>query len=236
MQQQIVGNVFTAAWRLLVRNPSIVVPGVVASLVVMPFDLLAPHEAGQSLGPMLALAVVVAVLALFAAAFTCTAGLARSAWSRGSVTLDDGIAAVFERGGNAFFGFVVLGLGWLIALVLGRITVGIVALIYALLTFYVPASLVAGRRSVFAALGDSARIARDRLAHTAMLCIALIILAVATALVAGVLAPVPVLGKFVPAVAVDAVIAYGMLVSFGDYLIVRRGELQPDEPAEPETS
>ena len=112
MQTPTVENVFARAWDLLVRNWTIVVPGIVVGLVVGIvflwglFSLSQPDTYGEPSGTGMSFAygagafvasLVLAVVAIAGYIITqCyTAGMAGAAWQRGTTTLADG-----TRGGK----------------------------------------------------------------------------------------------------------------------------------------
>ncbi len=179
------GAVFSASWRLFVRNWVIAVPPVLAGIVISIAlcgyvavligalgvagwsALLTSQHVDQAAVTTLVLVgmlggCVLFVVAVLAALWSECAmyGMADAAWARGTTTLSDGFAAFRSRAGAVVVAFIgICGLA-LVALVLALPTLFLSLLALPFVTFYAIPAAVGGGRDGFDAIGESFRLIR----------------------------------------------------------------------------
>jgi hypothetical protein len=217
------GNVFGGAWKLLVRNVAIVLPGLVAAaLAAVVQAILLPAEstaANAPLWPGLVQWVVQIVTSILSISYTT--GMANAAWATGRATFADGGRAYRRDGGHVFVAMLalfVLGAG---AAVLAAYTFSLSLVAYAFFFIYTMASAVVGERSGFAAVAESVRIAIARPVPTLLVVAGIALVAFVSGLVAILLAAAPLVGPLVEGVLVQVTIAYAVLVVVGEYRALR---------------
>jgi hypothetical protein len=225
-------NTFVRAWTLLNRNPAIVVPCIVVSLLSAALtsavvDSLmyactfsgcsAPQLAASEAVSAFTAFVVSLVLALSQMAFVT--GMAGVAWRQGKATLRDGWNALAKRwfatAGAALLLFVI----GLCAAALAPVSFLVTLAAYAVFFIYTMAAVVVGERTPVDGIVESARIALANVLPTV----------VVVALIAGVAAAGGALGFLVSrfsefagwliaALLQAVIVAYASLVVAGEYL------------------
>jgi hypothetical protein len=224
-------NVFSESWRLLVRNPIIVVPGVVIGFAKSLLELaIAPGLDGGSARHIatIVLGYVIQLLATVAS-IACTTGIAAAAWERGAGTLGDGWNAFAREGGRvavAFLGVLLIGI---VAGILTPFTYGLSAIAFGFFCLYVMASAVVGERNGLAAIRESWTIAYERVVPTLGMAFGLFLVFLAVGIAAEALSLAPGVGELPAAILatllIGAALAYASLVIVGEYLVYRRVDL-----------
>lgn len=186
--------IFSQSWALFRKNWIIAAPPVIAGLITFAaaFALLWPvadvvfANVGDAakvttvppavlpatflpVAALVGLVLVVVTLWCYAMMY----GMADAAWVRGTTSLGDGFAAFRTRAGALFVaGIGALGVA-LAALILALPTLGLAVIALPVVTMYILPSAVGGRRSGFAAVGESFRMVRRSLGRSAlvMLCL-----------------------------------------------------------------
>ncbi|HUA09503.1 MAG TPA: hypothetical protein VMA98_09535 [Candidatus Acidoferrales bacterium] len=202
---------------LLVRNPVIVLPGIIvgAAAAAAEFALVALALPDWMLTG--ALFLVALVLALAQMAYVT--GMAGAAWRHGRTGLRDGWDALTHRGFAAAGAGALLVLIGFCAAVLTPATLGITLLAYAVFFIYTMAAVVIGERAPIAGIVESASTALANIMPTIGI-VALI--AVIAALggwlgsLAGRLSEVG--GALVAGLLQQVIVAYASLVVAGEYL------------------
>ncbi len=158
MQADSVENIFTQSWRLLARNPVIVVPGLVIGIVVgivnallippAPLDPSAPGAlnllAARAVTGLISIAIVAFA---YIATVTFTTGIAGVAWEHGTARLADGTLAFKRDWRNvALAALYMLGM-YLLAAFLAVPTLFLSLIACAVFLFYVLPAAVIGERS-----------------------------------------------------------------------------------------
>lgn len=214
-------GIFAASLRLLLRNPSIVVPGLVAgALGALTGVMLGPTQPLESnLLSRLLQSVVQLVASIFAIAFTT--GMAAAAWRNERAGFADG-ARAFGRGARhlvvAMFVLFVLGVA---AALLAPFTLGLSLLAYLFFFIYTMAAAVVGERGGFAAVAESVDLAFTRPVPTLLVASGIALVCLVTGALAEFVAARSALGPLLAGVVVQAVIAYMTLVVVGEYRALR---------------
>ena len=216
---QIVGE----SWRLFVRNPLIVAPGIVISLFARIFQVLLLPGPDATPGEKIVGTVLVDVVQLLGsvASIALTTGMAAAAWESGHCTLSDGWRAFARDGGQVFVALVGLLLIATGAAVLFPFTFGLSAIAFGFFCLYVMPAAIVRERQGFAAIRESWRIAYDRVLPTLGIVLGLFLIFVALGVLAAFLAIIPGVGPLPASLAGSllggAAIAFGTLVIVGEY-------------------
>jgi hypothetical protein len=230
MTEQSVESIFGRAWELLVKNPVILVPGLIVGLVFgMLTGLLAlpPPEATDPIAlrhiDLAARSLNAALLAALSTLATIvtnafTIGMAGAAWLRGTAHLRDGAAAFRLEGGKLLVAIVLL---FIIEAVLAVITLGIGALIFEFFALYVFAATVIGDDAFGRALRESFAISTRRFVPTLVIIVTLFVIALVVGIATVPLHFIPLIGPIVAAVVLQGVVALFNLVIVGEYLNAR---------------
>jgi hypothetical protein len=245
MQVPTVENVFARAWDLLSRNWTIIVPGVVVGLIVGivsgVYSLSQPDTYGVPSGTAMTFTygfgafvggLVLAVVAIAGYIITqCyTAGMAGTAWQRGTTTLADGTRAVNEDAGNVLSAAIYLFLFGIVAVILAPFTLFLSVFAFYLFTLYTIAAAVVGNRRGMDAIRESFAIAKSRFGTTLIIGILLGLLQLVGKLIAHAFSFAPLLGPIVAAIISQIVVAYAVLVIVGEYLVLRPGVTEAGPP------
>lgn len=229
MEARAAGNVFGGAWKLLVRNAAIVVPGLVAAALAATVQaILVPEEssaANAPLWPGLLQWVVQILTSILSISYTT--GMANAAWTTGRASFADGARAYRRDGGHVFVAMIalfVLGAG---AAVLAAPTYLLSLVAYAFFFIYAMASAVVGERPGFAAVAESVQIAIARPVPTLLVVAGIALVAFVSGFVAELLAAAPFVGPLVEGILVQVTIAYAVLVVVGEYRALRGGGVSP---------
>ena len=230
MIEQSVENIFGRAWDLLVRNPVILVPGLVVGLVfgvltgiftLPPPDLSDPsaisHVDLAARGLNYVLLSAIGVLATIVNN-AYTIGMSGAAWMRGTTTLRDGAAAFRAEGGRLFLAIVLL---FIIEAVLTILTLGIGALIFQFFALYVFAATVIGDDGFGRAMRESFAISTRRFVPTLVIVVSVFVIAIVVGIATIPLHFIPYLGPVVSAIVLQGVISLFNLVIVGEYLNAR---------------
>ena len=169
-----VDTLLRRSWTLLRTNWVIVAPMLIVAIAFfvlfgglavlgIAYGVVSPHGTAASAGGVIALLFLVAIVVgagLGAVAYDALYGMADAAWTRGTTTLGDGVAAAGARLGDtivAMVGFVGVVIA---AVILALPTLGLVFLALPLVTMYVFPAVVSGGFGGFAAFGESWRLVR----------------------------------------------------------------------------
>ena len=219
-------DVFGRSWRLLTRNPVIVVPGFLAAGLGAFLNVMLEPSSDPSATAALSSTIVTRTLALWAGtilttvlAIAFTTGMADAAW-RGPeqrCTLRDGARAFRREAGHVLVALLLLSLAGLGAAALAPFTLGISIAVYAFCCVYTMPAAVVGERGGLAAVAESFRIA----CRTPWITIAIVAAILGVALVMGsvalVLSGTPYVGGILQSLVVQGAIAYTTLVVVGEY-------------------
>jgi hypothetical protein len=232
-------STFKRAWELLIANPIMVVPGMVAALatVFVIFFLLAALlgsvAAGSAIGSssvgFLAAALsigatIFAIVVLSMAQIVLVTGMAGAAWKTGIGTLADGWAAFARCWPAALIAMLLLTAASLIAVPLAIVTFGLSLLAFLVFFIFVMPSIILGGRSATDAIAESCQMAKERFVPTLVLVLLIVALSLVGFAVGRVAAfATPVFGGLVAAVIQQAAVVYGMLVIVGEYLKLKGG-------------
>jgi len=226
-------STFQGAWRLLLQNPIIVVPGLVlgaiatAVLVVIAVllvgSVLVTGATGSatvgiaSIGATLGIAVVLMMIVAIAQTAFVT-GMAGAAWERGKTTLADGWTAFSNRAGQMLYAIVLLIAIGFVALVLAPFTFLLSLFAYMIFFIYVSASVIIGGRDAVDALGESWRLARSNFWPTTGIAALIVCVSFLAAFVGGELSRVePFVGGLAAVALQQAAVAYAAMVVVGEY-------------------
>lgn len=243
-------NTFARAFVLLVRNWTIVVPGIVLGAIGfgLGFAILAIAGASAIGGvsgndaaatvPEELMSILAAVVAVILALVTLicemayVTGMAGAAWKTGEAYLRDGYQAFEGRGTQIFVAIVLLSAAGFIAALLAPITLLLSAAAYAIFSIYTMAAVIIGNRTAFEAIAESCRLAWTNILPT----LAVVALVVAVALAGGWIGNtlghlVPIVSGLLEAFVQQIVVAYATLVIVGEYLKLR--DPAPSAGAEP---
>ncbi len=219
--------IFGRSWFLLVRNPALVVPGIIAagistfaSLVIVSPDSASDAQIVLTHTLGLLIRIVATVLAI-----AVTTGMADAAWRTARGAFKDGIEAFRREGGHVFVAVIALLLLGLLAALAAPYTFEITLGIYAYCCLYTMPSAVVGERPGLVAIFESAKIAFARPIATLVILVGVSALALGLGWGADVLQMTPYVGSLLSSIVVQGVIAYATLVLVGEYRIARRMEL-----------
>jgi hypothetical protein len=198
--------IFARSWALFRKNWILAVPpvitGVITVVAVFPLLWLIADAVFAHVGDAAKVTTVPAAtlpatflpltafvgVVLVAVTLWCYAmmyGMADAAWARGTTSLGDGFAAFRRRAGALFVaGIGALGVAFA-ALILALPTLGLAVIALPVVTMYIMPSAVAGRRSGFAAVGESFRLVRRSLGRSALVMLCLYAIMYGISLVGG---------------------------------------------------
>jgi hypothetical protein len=226
-------NVFWRSWRLLNRNPVIVVPGFLAAGVGAFLTVLLEPSSDPTSPAALSSSLVTRTLALWAGtivttivAIAFTTGMADAAWRTPEqrCTLRDGARALRSEGRHVFIAFLALAVLGLIAAVLSAYTLGLSIAAYAFCCIYTMPAAVVGARPGLAAIVESVRIAYRKPWVTLAIVAVILGVALVMGFVALLISNAPYVGGILESLVVQCVIAYTMLIVVGEYDIAQRLE------------
>lgn len=233
-------EIFARAFVLLRRNLIIVVPSLVVGLIAAGIASVLSASGYLSWaffgdlnaqGPgafWLFFATIVAFgLRIFGAlvVIAFTTGMAGAAWTRGTATLADGVAAFKREGLQVLVAIVLLFAIGLVAAALVVPTFGISLLAYMIFMIYTMPAVVVGDRHAQDALVDSIRLAAQNFGVTLALVVLIIVLAVIGGFIGDAAGRIPFLGEAVSWIIMEAVVAYVTLVVVGEYVKLRERHL-----------
>jgi hypothetical protein len=216
-------TIFGESWRLFVRNPLIVAPGIVIALFARVLQVIVLPGPDATSGEKIVGTVLVDVIQLLAtvASIAFTTGMAAAAWESGHCTLSDGWRAFARDGGQVFVALVGLLLIATGAAFLFPFTFGLSAVAFGFFCLYVMPAAIVGERQGFAAIRESWQLAYDRVLPTLGIVLGLFLIFAAIGIIAAFLAIAPGLGPIPAAIAGallgGAAIAFGTLVIVGEY-------------------
>jgi hypothetical protein len=228
MSRSPVENVFGRSWSLLRKNWAIVVPGlVIGTLAGAVQFVLAPEQSGIPAGSLLARLIVYVVPILASIlAISYTTGMAAAAWQNGQATFADGKRALDRDALSLFVAMVALFALGLVAAFLVPFTAFVSLFVYLYFCIYTMAAAVVGERPGVEAIAESMQIAYRRPVTTLILVAAILAIVGVMSVVAELLSAAPLVGPLVTTVVVQAVIAYVTLVVVGEYVVLRKREVQ----------
>jgi hypothetical protein len=243
-------NTFARAWVLLVRNPTIVIPGIVLGAIGfgLGFAILAiagasaiggisGNEAAATV-PEELMSILAAVVAVILALVTLicemayVTGMAGAAWKSGEAYLRDGYRAFEGRGTQILIAIVLLSAAGFIAALLAPITLLLSGAAYAIFSIYTMAAVIIGNRTAFEAVAESCRLAWKNILPTLAVVALVVLVAVAGGWIGSTLGRlVPVVSGLLEALVQQIVVAYATLVIVGEYL--KLSDSAPVAEAEP---
>jgi len=230
MNEQSVESIFGRAWDLLMKNPAILLPGLIVGLIfgvlsgllaLPPLDTSDPAAISHvDLAARGLNAALIAALSTLATIVNnaYTIGMAGAAWTRGTARLSDGAAAFRTEGGKLFVAILLL---FIIEAVLAVITIGIGALIFQFFALYVFAATVIGNDGFGRALKESFAISTRRFIPTLVIIIGLFIVAIVVGIATVPLRFIPLIGPILAAIILQGVVSLFNLVIVGEYLNAR---------------
>jgi hypothetical protein len=209
-------NTFARAWTLLVRNPVILVPGIVAAGLQT-----AASIASQALSDeLLLLGVLVTVtLAISLAQMAYVTGMAGAAWRHERASLGDGWNALAHRWVSVAAAVLLLLVIGFCASALALTTFGVSLVAYAVFFIYSIAAVVIGERPPIAGIIESASTALANFVPT----VAVVVLIALIAALGGWLGSLAgrisdTGGWLVTGVLQQVIVAYSSLVVAGEYV------------------
>jgi hypothetical protein len=243
-------NTFARAFVLLVRNPTIVVPGIVLGAIGfgLGFAILAiagasaiggisGNEAATTV-PEELMSILAAVVAVILALVTLicemayVTGMAGAAWKSGEAYLRDGYRAFEGRGTQILIAIVLLSAAGFVAALLAPITLLLSAAAYAIFSIYTMAAVIIGNRTALEAIVESCRLAWKNILPTLAVVALVVLVAVAGGWTGNTLGRlVPVVSGLLEALVQQIVVAYATLVIVGEYL--KLSDPAPAAEAEP---
>ncbi|HTU70373.1 MAG TPA: hypothetical protein VMF11_08615 [Candidatus Baltobacteraceae bacterium] len=205
------------AWVLLVRNPVILVPGIVIG------GISAGAEFGLDALPMdrwvADFALFIVTLALALAQMAYVTGMAGAAWRGGIATLRDGWEALKARTASVAGAAALLLIIGFCAATLAPATFAVTLLAYALFFIYTMAAVVIGGRSPVAALVESASTALANVLPTLGVVALIVVIAIAGGALGSLAGRFSQLaGWLVAGLLQQVIVAYASLVVAGEYL------------------
>lgn len=225
---QSVESTFARSWELLSTNWIIIVPGLIIGIVVGVIDyFIAPHSTATQYdstwwtSASAGILVALVNLAGYIVSQCYVTGMAGAAWQRGRAALSDGSVAFEHDAGNVLIAIVGLFVALVVAGVLALFTLGISLLLYFYFFLYTFPAVIVGQRPGLAAMGDSFRIAAQRVAPTLIVTIIIGVILLVGRIIGTVLFFVPFLGPIVGSIIIQIVLSYVMLVVVGEYLALR---------------
>jgi hypothetical protein len=206
---------------LLLRNPSIVVPGLGAGAVAaLAGTLLEPaRPLDSNLVSRLLQSLVQLVASILSVAYTT--GMADAAWREGSAGFADGARAFRRNASHVLGAMLVLFAIGAIAALLAPFTLGLSLLAYLFFCIYTMAAAVAGERSGIVAVRESVDIAFTRAVPTLIVSLGIALVCFVTGALAELVATTPFVGALAGGIVVQAAIAYAMIVVVGEYRALR---------------
>ncbi len=235
-EQPVLGleSTFKRAWELLLANPILVVPGLVAAFAVVTLiffalaALLGAFVIGSASGNAnvgyvsVGLSIAATVLAIVFVSVVQTifvTGMAGAVWSTGSGTLADGWSAFGRCWPAALAATLLLILLSVIAVPLALVTFGLSLLAFMLFFIYVMPSVILGGHSATDAIADSTQMATQRFVPTLVLVLLIIVVSMVGLAVGSVFGHLtPFFGGLIAAVVQQAAVVYGTLVVVGEYM------------------
>lgn len=236
-------NTFARAAVLLVRNPVVILPGVVLGIVGAALGLailalagsgviggLAGDQTAASTSQALTTigtAVVAGLIALLLliCAMAYVTGMAGAAWRDGVVRLRDGWRAFDTRGAQVLYAIVLLFVIGLVAAALAPATRLLSIAVYAVFTIYTMAAVVIGERGAARAILESVHLAWTNLLPTVVVVALVVAVALGGAWLGGLLGGLwPPLAGLIAAIVQQLVVAYAALVVTGEYLKLRAAD------------
>ena len=225
-------NTFARAWRLLLGNWVIIIPGVVLGLVggavgfliALAFNAVVITGNGSAEVAYVTQAIVTVVLTLVGMLIAIlqmayVTGMAGAAWKHGRTSLADGWYAFSHRSIQTTFAIVLLFVIGICAAALAPVTFQITLIAYVVFFIYTLASVIIGGREATAALAESCRLALANFMPTLGVVALIALIAVAGSWIGSLLGRVtPFGGGLVAGVLQQVIVAYASLVIAGEYL------------------
>ncbi len=210
-------NTFAHALTLLVRNPVILVPGIVVGALGAALELW--FRALDESQTLLLLVIALLMLALAVAQMAYVTGMAAAAWRDERTHLRDGALALARRFVPAISAALLLVLLGFCAAVLAAATFGVTLIVYALLFIYTMSAVVIGERRPIAGLVESAGMSLRNFLPTLAVVALIVVIAVAAGWLGSLLAHLSDLaGWLLAGLLQQVIVAYASLVVVGEYL------------------
>jgi hypothetical protein len=225
---------FAQAWTLLLKNPIIVLPGIllgvaggfavffVVGLVLSSVAVglaTGSDAAGWSAGVATACIAIAIVLALVILQTAFVTGMAGAAWRRGTTTIADGWSAFGRRGWHIVGAMLLLAWIGLVAVIFAPFTLLLSLLAFAVFFMYVGPAVVVGEHGATASIGESCRLAARNFLPSFAIVALLIVVTILAGGVEELFAKVtPLFALPVAMIVQQAAVAYATLVITGEYL------------------
>jgi hypothetical protein len=217
-------STFAHAWTLLVRNPIIVLPGIVIGLIAAAAGEAVEFLTASSFFLIGDVAIFAVALALTLVQMAYVTGMAGGAWRHERTNLRDGWEALSHRVVPAAGAVVLMLLMGFCAAVLAPPTLGITLLIYAVFFVYTMASVVIGGRAPIAAIAESASTALKNALPTIGVVALIAVIAALGGWLGSLLGNVSELaGWILSGLIQQVIVAYASLVVAGEYLKLTSG-------------
>lgn len=224
-------NTFAEAWRLLLRNPVIVLPCILTAIVATGADTLVQAwiiglmVGSAGTGSTLQMLVTLSQIVVFVVSLTLSliqmayvTGMAGAAWEHGRARLRDGWSALAHRLLPAAGAGMLLLLMGICAAVLAPITFLITLLAYAVFFIYTLAAVVIGDYPPIGGIVRSAQLALANLLPTFGVVVTIAVIAVAAGWLGSQVGRLDdVAGWLVAGLLQQIVVAYASLFIVGEY-------------------
>jgi hypothetical protein len=227
-------STFAQAWTLLLKNPVIVLPGVLlgvaggfAAIFIVGLVLSSvavglatgSDAAGWTAGVVTACIAIAMVMVLVILQMAFVTGMAGAAWRSGTATIADGWSAFGRRGWHIVGAMFLLSWIGLVALIFAPFTLLLSLLAFAVFFVYVAPAVVVGERSATASIAESCRLAGRNLLPAFAIVAILVVVAILAAGAGELFAKVtPLFALPVAMIVQQAAVAYATLVITGEYL------------------
>ncbi len=229
-------NTFLRAAKLLVRNPIVLLPGILLAVVngALDMGLHALTDSFVLFGPggnanigyarSVAVTILAALISLFVSLIQMlfVTGMATAAWQRSQATLRDGFAMLSHRWLPLLGLMAAMFTLGLIAAPLAPFTFGVSLVAYIFFCLYAVPAVTLGNHAPIQALFESAQIALENAWPTLAVVLLLFVIAAITGGISGLFAAVsPIVGKTVEAILEQLTVCYVVFVVVGEYLKLR---------------
>jgi TM2 domain-containing membrane protein YozV len=220
-------NTFVHAWALLVRNPVIIVPGIVIGVLAAAAEEAVEFFTADAFSYFGDIAIFAIALALTLVQMAYVTGMSGGAWRHERTSLRDGWEALAHRALPAAGAGALLLLIGFCAAALAPATLYVTLIGYAIFFVYTMAAVVIGDRAPIAGIVESANTALKNVLPT----IGVIALIAVIAAIGGWLGSLAghvadVAGWLLSGLIQQVVVAYASLVVAGEYLKLTHGPTQ----------
>ncbi len=221
-------TVFARSLGLLMRNPAMLVPGLVAGtlaalagLALEPADPLDANLFTRALQDCTSLLASIVAIAY-------ATGMAEVAWRTGRAAIADGARALRRDAAHVVVSMLALFALGIIAVIAAPFSFGISFLVYAFFCISTPAAAVIGARPGLAAVRESAEVAFARPVSTLLVVAGIAVVSLLLDVLAELLDATSLLGQFAGEMVIQATVAYLTLVVAGEYVALGAVNASPD--------